>query len=281
MLLITGGWPVRASGSPGVEILSIITPGLSAALLKDVEIEGNLTSVEAAGGYCSLPQANSFEMIIEKVIENHSKEKKIVSREDIMEIIAGMETEKYKAPKRQFINSSEETSSSRAIESIKDKDKNFSISSTKKNKKTVKKMKRETGNSQRPQDINRRLDSDESNTEETHPVYTDKSRPPFFVYIKCDNNSKDKENKSLPILEASRRLVKAKLNFKCIDSHARNVWKVTFDTAHQANAAIRNSEIKNIDFIAFIPRFKVLKKGVIKSVPEEIPDEEVLQALRR
>lgn len=47
-----------------------------------------------------------------------------------------------------------------------------------------------------------------------------------------------------------------------------------------ANAVIRNKDLPKMGFNAHIPRFKVLRKGVIKGVPEDVPEEEICTALK-
>ena len=82
------------------------------------------------------------------------------------------------------------------------------------------------------------------------------------------------------MLEASWRLIKNKVNFKSIESHSKNTWKITFETMAQANAVIRNKAVKDSGFIAIIPRFKLQRKGVIKGIPVDITNEELLESLR-
>ena len=47
----------------------------------------------------------------------------------------------------------------------------------------------------------------------------------------------------------------------------------------QANIIIRSKEIRNQGFVVFVPRFKVLRKGVIRGVLEDISNEKILENL--
>lgn len=118
----------------------------------------------------------------------------------------------------------------------------------------------------------------ESNTEDNRSLYTEKNRPPFVVFMKYLRGSSNKENKASSLLEVSRRLVKAKIPYKSIIGHVKNVWKVIFDSRIQANAMTRN--LLSLGFAAFIPSFKVLRKDVIKGVPEDATDDEIIRALK-
>ncbi|KMQ88559.1 hypothetical protein RF55_11933 [Lasius niger] len=86
----------------------------------------------------------------------------------------------------------------------------------------------------------------------------------FFVYIKYKQEVINKEVCPLTFLEASRCIYKAGINFKNITNHGRNAWKITCDSIINANAATNNKELKRLGFFAFIPRFKLIRKGVIK-----------------
>ncbi|CAL1672797.1 unnamed protein product [Lasius platythorax] len=213
-----------------------------------------------------------------------------LSRRELFEIIGEKEKNinraklKSKVLKRPHGESlGERSAASSAANGTTDPRGNERVPPPKKNKKNNigVSSKKETAIPQNMQPLGNRGDLEgESKIEEPSLLYTTKNRPPFTVFFKYEGNLIGGENKSLPILEVSRRLVKAKIAFKSIDSHARNTWKVTFDNVYQANDSIRNREVKNNGFVAFIPRFRILRKGVIRGVPEDVSDEEILSTLK-
>lgn len=82
-------------------------------------------------------------------------------------------------------------------------------------------------------------------------------------------------------LEVSRRITKAKVNFKYIAKHARNSWTVTFETSVLVNKVTKNETLKSIGFISYISRFKLLRKGIIKGVPVDVTNKELTHALKK
>lgn len=84
--------------------------------------------------------------------------------------------------------------------------------------------------------------------------------------------------RELPILSASRLLLKNGLNYDEISCHSWNTWLLKFKSFHEANAAVRNLHLRGLGFVLFIPRHKTQKKRV-KNVPEGISLDELAAAI--
>jgi hypothetical protein len=64
-------------------------------------------------------------------------------------------------------------------------------------------------------------------------------------------------------------MVKAKISFQSIRPCARIIWEVTFSERMEAHKVLDRSLIQNKGLTAYIPRYMVIKKGVIKDLPKD------------
>jgi hypothetical protein len=67
---------------------------------------------------------------------------------------------------------------------------------------------------------------------------------------------------------------KSEISFQSIRQYAQLIWEVTFSERMEANKVFQNKELT-----AYIPRYIVIKKGVIKDVPEDMELENLTQQL--
>jgi hypothetical protein len=74
-------------------------------------------------------------------------------------------------------------------------------------------------------------------------------------------------------------MVKAKKNFQSIRQYARLMWEVTFSERMEANTFLDSPLIQNEGLTAYIPRCMVIKKGVIKDLPEDMELDKLTQRL--
>lgn len=229
-----------------------------------------------AGGTEPLPLSDSdFNSDMEYENEQKTDINNKISKEEVLEIIMHKKYARKRQRKEITEESSSRLSETKEIESV-----NKIVKGKKKKKNKMESDKDTIKENFRKQSKDPRIESgSESNTEEDRAMYTERSQPPFFVYIKYVKDNGNQEARPLSYLEASRRITKAKVNFKYIAKHA-NSWKVTFDTSALANEATKNEVLTNMGIIPYIPRFKLLRKGVIKRVPTNVTDKELTDALK-
>jgi hypothetical protein len=72
---------------------------------------------------------------------------------------------------------------------------------------------------------------------------------------------------------------KSKINFQSIRQYAWFIWEVTFSKRMEASKVLDSLIIQNEGLTAYIPRYMVIKKGVIKDVPEDMELENLMQLL--
>jgi hypothetical protein len=65
-------------------------------------------------------------------------------------------------------------------------------------------------------------------------------------------------------------MAKPKTSFQSIRQYAHFIWEVTFSERMEANTVMDSPVIQNEGLTAYIPSYMVIKKGVIKGVPEEM-----------
>lgn len=78
-----------------------------------------------------------------------------------------------------------------------------------------------------------------------------------------------KTKKQIPAIAVANKITKINIKFNQIEKYGFNTWKITFQNKSLANNAISNNYLKDLGFIAFIPRYKICRKIVIKDMPLE------------
>lgn len=108
--------------------------------------------------------------------------------------------------------------------------------------------------------------------------YDSFSKQPFIVLIR--SVSPDKTNmKQLPMIAIAKKLNSINIKFNQIEYYSYNTWKVSFNSFHTANEALINKYLEKVGLIAFVPRYKVFRRIIIKFIPLDIPLEELKQMI--
>jgi hypothetical protein len=74
-------------------------------------------------------------------------------------------------------------------------------------------------------------------------------------------------------------MAKSKISFQSIGQYVWFLWGVIFSERMEANKALDSPIIQNEGLTAYIPRYMVIKKRVIKDVPEDMELENLMQQL--
>lgn len=99
------------------------------------------------------------------------------------------------------------------------------------------------------------------------------NKTPYIVFVR--KLGERNISKSISVIVASRLLTKANIKFKVIEPHAWNTWKIIFDSYQEANASISNKFFSELGLLLYIPKYKILRKGVIKGIPMDISLDEI------
>lgn len=119
----------------------------------------------------------------------------------------------------------------------------------------------------------------ESTKEERRPTQYDAfSRAPFIIMIKKISPN-TVPRKQVPAIDAARKMAKANIKFDKMKKYSFNTWQVTFKAKSTANNAITNIYLKEMGYTAFIPRYKLSRKIVIRDIPLDMPLEEIKRAV--
>lgn len=108
-------------------------------------------------------------------------------------------------------------------------------------------------------------------------LYNDKDKGPFIVHIAKNDVS---ETSSIHPLSFGRLLYKNKINNVIngsLKKIARNKMSITFNTASDANNFILRSSLGSDNYTTFIPTFSICRMGVVKGIPKEWTDEEIVE----
>jgi dipeptidase len=73
-------------------------------------------------------------------------------------------------------------------------------------------------------------------------------------------------------------MAKSKISFQSIGQYAWFIWELTSERM-KVNKVLNRPIIQNEGLTACIPRYKIIKKGVIKDVPENMELENLMQHL--
>lgn len=107
--------------------------------------------------------------------------------------------------------------------------------------------------------------------------YDSFSRAPFLVMIR-KVSAGETTKKQIPAITAASKLAKANIRFNQIEKYF-NTWKITFQNETLANSSITNKYLKDMGFVAFIPKYKTSCKIVIRDIPTDMSLAEVKTAI--
>ena len=97
---------------------------------------------------------------------------------------------------------------------------------------------------------------------------------PFHVYLVKLSELKEKYFSQLDISMLIRRC-----NVQGVEEvirSSRNAWEILFKSRDDANKLVHNQEIVNNNFKAFIPKRKVIQKGIIRGVPKNLSTDDFI-----
>lgn len=69
------------------------------------------------------------------------------------------------------------------------------------------------------------------------------------------------------------------IKFSRIVKYSRDTWRATFSSKMLANNVFTNKLLQESDIVAFIPRFKISRKVVIKEIPIDVPLTELKEVI--
>lgn len=108
------------------------------------------------------------------------------------------------------------------------------------------------------------------------------SRAAYIVYFRITTaKGTDGSKKSVPILVASKKLASINIKFEQIVRYSFNIWNVTFQSKTMANSARTNPILQEVGLVAFILRYKLRRKGVIREIPEDLSLKELKIIIHR
>lgn len=110
-----------------------------------------------------------------------------------------------------------------------------------------------------------RLSDDESGEIEESLTYDKHYVDPYLVLAKYKIG-----NKRLSAFEAARKLTKANVKYNSLEDYSYNSWKLIFKSRSAANSSLSNKFLKEQELTTFVPRFKLLRKGVINRIPLDV-----------
>uniref|UniRef100_A0A6V7HU13 CCHC-type domain-containing protein n=1 Tax=Bracon brevicornis TaxID=1563983 RepID=A0A6V7HU13_9HYME len=114
-------------------------------------------------------------------------------------------------------------------------------------------------------------------TEEIKFLKTDKA--PFIVHLKFKDNING--SKRMSILDICSILYKAKLQYDGIDNYSRAIWEVYCTDRIRANNILACTKLKEVGVSAYIPKYTIFQKGVIKDIPMDISPINVMEILNK
>lgn len=100
------------------------------------------------------------------------------------------------------------------------------------------------------------------------------ARASFLLHIRW-SSLRDASRKQVSILTISKKLSAANVKFQEIHRYSRNTWKVIFPTKSAANSTLTNKLLKEMGLSAFIPRYKLSRKVILRSISLDFSMEEL------
>jgi hypothetical protein len=95
---------------------------------------------------------------------------------------------------------------------------------------------------------------------------------PFSIHLKVKRPDtplvEGKKEKKWEQFDIFSVMTKYKIGFQSISQYSWFIWEVTFSERIEANKVLDSPIIQKEGLSAYIPRYMVIKKGVIKDVPE-------------
>ncbi|XP_034936031.1 uncharacterized protein [Chelonus insularis] len=103
--------------------------------------------------------------------------------------------------------------------------------------------------------------------------YEKSDKSPFVVQLSKQRNNLEVNDKPILALEVARILFRAGIKYDQLAPISKRVWEVTFHSRDAANQMLRNKFLQEWGYNAFVPFWKVFRKGVIKDIPIDFEPE--------
>ncbi|XP_071636965.1 uncharacterized protein [Temnothorax longispinosus] len=97
-------------------------------------------------------------------------------------------------------------------------------------------------------------------------IYGAYTKAPFIVLFRMPT-AKDQPRRRISILTMAKKLMSANVKYESVAPFSFNTWKVTFPSKAASNAALKNKYIKEAGFLTYIPKYKLTRQFVIRSIP--------------
>jgi hypothetical protein len=108
-------------------------------------------------------------------------------------------------------------------------------------------------------------------------------KEPFSIHLKVKRTDtpvvERKKEKKWGQFNIFNVMAKSMISFQSIRQYGRFIWEMTFSERMEANKVLDSPILQNEGITAYIPRYMVIKQGVIKDVLEDIEIENLIQQL--
>lgn len=111
--------------------------------------------------------------------------------------------------------------------------------------------------------LNRKDFSSDRGKQTRYDAFT---RAPYIIHVRLVSGN-NKESKQLPLIAVAKKLNSANVKFTNILKYSFNTWKMTLATKTLANNVLSNGLLRDMGFVAFIPRYKISRQVVIREIP--------------
>lgn len=110
--------------------------------------------------------------------------------------------------------------------------------------------------------------------------FRENNKGPFNVWIqpKINDNGKPKSFQVSPF-KVGNLVCKRYKNIEYICSKSKARIEINFKNSYEANQILDDPVLDVHDLVAFIPSFRLMRRGIIKGIDEDISEEEILKEL--
>lgn len=106
--------------------------------------------------------------------------------------------------------------------------------------------------------------------------YHHNDSPPYIVHFRHITDTSAERINSLNVSRVIHKVFKHEILE--VKSHGRLVVAASFTKVDAANAIINHSVLKENNLTASIPAFRIMRTGLIKNVPDDISDDEIIES---
>lgn len=109
-------------------------------------------------------------------------------------------------------------------------------------------------------------------------IRTDEGPYKAIVSLKANKGKKPTDKPPMNV-EVSRALLNMGVNFSLLERISRYKWTITFNDRSAANNAVNNKYMLDSKYSGEIPWYMVYRKVVIKEIPTDVPEVDILKEL--